>query len=178
MDSGVNTARAGKTNMNSELRSEIEGLRKLKTRELQARYRELFGEASPSSNHMHLFRRVAWRLQARAQGGLSERARQRATQLAADVDLRLRAPRQFWQDLLRGGVPQEPVSGQRDSRLPTPGSVITRAYQGRSIAVTVLENGFQYEGRSYGSLSAIAYTATGTRWNGFLFFQLKGPDRG
>jgi len=45
MDSGVNTARAGKTNMNSELRSEIEGLRKLKTRELQARYRELFGEA-------------------------------------------------------------------------------------------------------------------------------------
>jgi Protein of unknown function (DUF2924) len=70
-------------------------------------------------------------------------------------------------------MPQEPVSSQRDPRLPA-----TRAYQGRSIAVTVLENGFEYQGRSYGSQSAIAYTATGTRWNGFLFFQLKGPDRG
>jgi hypothetical protein len=164
--------------MNSELRSEIEGLRQLKTRELQVRYRELFGEASPSSNPTHLFRRIAWRLQARAQGGLSERARQRATQLAADVDLRLRAPQQFWQDLLRGSMSLQPVSGHRDPRLPTAGSVITRAYQGRSIAVTVLENGFEYEGRSYGSLSAIAYTATGTRWNGFLFFRLQDQDRG
>ena len=166
--------------MNSELRSEIEGLRKLKTKQLQERYRESFGEASPSSNSMHLFRRIAWRLQARANGGLSETAKQRANDLAADVDLRLRAPRQFWHDLLRGGGPQELVSGQRDARLPSPGSVVTRCYQGRSIAATVLEKGFEYEGRRYGSLSAIAYTATGTRWNGFLFFQdsLKGQDRG
>ena len=166
--------------MNSELRSEIEGLRKLKTKQLQERYRELFGEASPSCNSQHLFRRIAWRLQARANGGLSETATQRATHLAADVDLRLRAPRQFWEDLLRGGGPQEFVSGQRDARLPVPGSVLTRRYQGRSVAVTVLEKGFEYEGRRYGSLSAIAYTATGTRWNGFLFFQasLKGQERG
>ena len=127
--------------MNSELRSEIEGLRKLKTKQLQERYRKLFGEASPSSNSMHLFRRIAWRLQAQAQGGLSESAKQRAKELAADVDLRLRAPRQFWEDLLRGGRPQDMVSGQRDARLPMPGSVVTRCYQGRSVAVTVLEKG-------------------------------------
>ena len=76
--------------MDEELRREIEGLRKLKMKELKARYHELFGEASPSSNRAHLFRRVAWRLQARAEGGLSERARERAAQLADDADLRLR----------------------------------------------------------------------------------------
>src|ERR1700680_3642640 len=108
MDTGVNTARAETTTMNPELRSEIEGLRQLTTKQLQERYRELFGEASPSSNSLHLFRRIAWRLQARAQGGLSETARQRATQLASDVDLRLRAPRQFWHDLASGSRPPEP----------------------------------------------------------------------
>jgi hypothetical protein len=164
--------------MNPELQSEIEGLRKLTTKQLQQRYRELFGEASPSSNSLHLFRRIAWRLQARAHGGLSDTAKLRATQLAAAVDLRLREPRQFWQDLLPASGPQEPASGQRDSRLPTPGSILTRCYQGRNIAVKVLDHGFEYEGRRYGSLSAIAYTATGTRWNGFLFFQLMGQDRG
>ena len=71
--------------MDEELRREIDGLRKLKTKELKARYREVFGEVSPSSNHGHLFRRVARRLQARAEGDLSERARQRAAQLADDA---------------------------------------------------------------------------------------------
>src|SRR5437763_1361393 len=48
-------------------------------------YRELFGEESRSSNHAHLFRRIAWRLQAKAQGDLSERARKRALELAEDA---------------------------------------------------------------------------------------------
>src|SRR4051794_9911272 len=85
--------------MNDALRAEIEALRKEKTKALRARYRELFGEESRSANHAHLFRRVAWRLQAMAEGDLSERARQRAAELAADVDLRLRPPRKFWKQL-------------------------------------------------------------------------------
>jgi Protein of unknown function (DUF2924) len=164
--------------MNTELKGEIEGLRKLTTKQLQQRYRELFGEASPSSNSMHLFRRIAWRLQARAHGGLSETARLRATELAAAEDLRLRAPRQFWRDLVGGSGPRQPESGQRDPRLPSPGSVLRRSYRGRNIVAKVLDRGFEHEGRRYGSLSAIAYKATGTRWNGFLFFRLTGQDRG
>src|SRR5947199_8018435 len=78
------------------LAMEIESLRKLKTKALKARYRELFGEESRSSNHVHLFRRIAWRLQARAEGDLSERARRRMLELADDHALRLRAPRSFW----------------------------------------------------------------------------------
>jgi DUF2924 family protein len=118
------------------LRREIEGLRKLKTKELKARYREVFGEPSASSNHAHLFRRVAWRLQARAEGDLSERARQRAAELADDADLRLRAPRQFWGKLEQA---RDQAGVQRDRRLPVAGSVLKRSYRGRRIEVKVLD---------------------------------------
>src|SRR6266404_9086129 len=93
--------------MNPEVHQEIEALRKQKTKALKARYRELFGEESRSSNHAHLFRRIAWRLQARAEGELSQRARDRAVDLASDVDLRLRPPRKFWRELADAGSEQE-----------------------------------------------------------------------
>ena len=85
--------------MTITLEKEINSLRHLKIRQLKARYRELFGEESPSHNRDYVFRRIAWRLQALSEGDLSERARQRAAELASDADLRIRAPRQFWQQL-------------------------------------------------------------------------------
>lgn len=154
--------------MNDAVKTEIEVLRKVTVKVLKTRYRELFGEDSASSNHAHLFRRIAWRLQAAAEGDLTERARQRAAELAADVDLRLRAPRKFWGELGTGGS----VS-HRDHRLPSIGTLVTREYQGRSISAKVLETGFEYDGRRYESLSSIAYEVTGTRWNGFDFFRLR-----
>src|SRR5206468_3589541 len=60
----------------------------------------------------------------------------------------------------------------RDPRLPSLGSVITRQYKGQEIRVTVTETGFEWEGRSYRSLSAVARDVCGQRWNGFLFFGL------
>ncbi len=151
--------------MNPAVHSQIESLRKLKVKELKMRYRELFGEASPSSNGPHLLRRIAWRLQARAEGDLSQHARQRAADLAEDVDLRVRAPLTFGKQ-----VDEPPTGTMRDPRLPPPGSVLQRWYQGRCIRVQVLEDGFEYNGKRYGSLSAIAHQVTGTRWNGFVFF--------
>jgi Protein of unknown function (DUF2924) len=74
---------------------EIDQLRSEKTKALKTRYRGLFGEQSSSSNHAHLFRRIAWRLQALAEGDLTQRAHERAIALATDADLRLRAPHQF-----------------------------------------------------------------------------------
>jgi DUF2924 family protein len=85
--------------MTREIHQEIEALRKQKTKALKARHLELFGEPSRSFNHAHLFRRIAWRLQALSDGDLSQRARERAADLAADVDLRLRPPRKFWRTL-------------------------------------------------------------------------------
>jgi Protein of unknown function (DUF2924) len=154
--------------VDAAIRTQIESLRSLKITDLRARYRDLFGEASPSFNRAHLFRRIAWRLQAQAEEDLTGRARQRAAELANDLDVRLRAPRSFWREIESNGeIPN------RDPRLPPSGTVLERAYQGQSLRVTVLARGFEHEGRHYPSLSAIAYGVTGTRWNGFHFFGLK-----
>ena len=128
-----------------------------------------------SSNRAHLYRRIAWRLQARGAGELSERAQQRAIELADDVELRRRAPARFWRALER----KTAAGTYRDPRLPEAGSRLTRSYQQRTIEVQVLETGFEYNGAVYSSLSAVALQVTGTRWNGFLFFGIhKGASRG
>jgi hypothetical protein len=154
--------------MNDALRREVEELRKQKTAVLKIRYRELFGEESRSSNHAHLFRRIAWRLQAAAEGDLSARALERAAELAGDAELGLRAPGKFWRDLSS----ESPKPDSRDDRLPAPGTLVTREFQGRLITATVLKDRFEFEGRTYDSLSAIASKVTGTRWNGYSFFGL------
>lgn len=158
--------------MDPQLEKEIELLRQSKVKALQERYRELFGEDSPSSNRAHLWRRIAWRLQAREAGELSERAQHRAIELADDAEIRRRAPRNFWRTV-EGKTP----TGHRDPRLPEAGSRLTRSYQQRTIEVRVLETGFEYNGAKYCSLSAIARQVTGTRWNGFLFFGIHKKDR-
>ena len=161
--------------MNEAIRLEIEALRSLKTKALKQRYRELFGEDSPSSNQAYLFRRVAWRLQANATGGLSAEAQARAAELAVDANLRLRAPRGFWRQL-EGQEDADNGNLSRDRRLPPVGTELIRTYRGRHIRVTVLEQGFEYKGKRFDSLSSIASRVTGTRWNGFSFFGLKGED--
>jgi Protein of unknown function (DUF2924) len=152
--------------MNDEVRKEIERLRRETNKTLKSRYLDLFGEESRSSNHAHLFRRIAWRLQALSEGDLSERARDRAATLAVDVDLRMYAPRKFWREL------SEPRGAVRDPRLPAVGTTLERPYHGQTISVMVLADGFQYDGKIYESLSSIASSVTGTRWNGFAFFGL------
>jgi DUF2924 family protein len=150
--------------MNATLEAQIRGLEKLALGDLRAKYRELFGEESRSGNRQFLFRRVTWRLQALAEGDLSERARRRAREIANDADLRVHAPK----------VLPCAVLGP-DPRLPDAGTVLRRVFQGRSVEVKILDDGFEFEGRRYQSLSAIASSVTGTRWNGFAFFALNGP---
>src|SRR5436190_13623653 len=71
----------------------IPALQRLTMQELRVRYTELFGETTSAKNRTWLLRRVAWRLQSLAEGDLSERARQRAAELASDADLRTTVPR-------------------------------------------------------------------------------------
>jgi hypothetical protein len=158
--------------MHDQIRKQIEQLRTQKTKVLKTRYRELFGEESNSSNHAHLFRRIAWRLQALSEGDLSQRARDRAVVLASDAGLRLRAPRQFWREL-----DDQARHSVRDPRLPGAGTILERQYRDRAITVTILAEGFEYDGKIYDSLSSIASSVTGTRWNGFSFFGLNKKVR-
>ena len=156
--------------MGATIDGEIRSLRKQPISVLKERYCELFGEPCVTANREHLVRRIGWRLQALAEGGLTERARRRAAALVCDADLRLRPPRSFYRKLDGSEEAGRPA---RDFRLPAVGTVLTREYQACLIEVRILEDGYEYAGKQYRSLSAIAFQVTGTRWNGFTFFKLK-----
>jgi hypothetical protein len=151
---------------------EVAALQRLGAKQLRARYAEVFGETTPAHNKAWLIRRIAWRLQALAEGDLSERARRRAEELANDADLRLNPPRPRAADTPRTAVPAAAIVPPRDPRLPPVGSVLARVYRGQTVQVRVLADDFEFEGRVYPSLSALAQHITGTHCNGFLFFQL------
>jgi hypothetical protein len=127
-----------------------------------------FGESSNSRNKQWLFKRIAWRIQELAEGGLSERAKKRAAELANDADLRLRPP--------KGHKPPEPAAPKRDPRLPAIGTELKRTFNGKEHVVAVADGGFTYKGKPYRFLSAIAKQITGTQWNGFLFFGLTAKE--
>jgi len=138
--------------------------------QLRQKYAEAYGESTNSRHKEFLVRRIIWRLQANQEGGLSERARQRARELAADSDIRLTAPRTPQNSEVPGRVARIDISS--DDRLPMPGAVIIRRYKGENIEVRVLPHGFEYAGEVYRTLSAVAKAVTGTHWNGYHFFKL------
>lgn len=156
----------GPTIMNTSVGAEMERLGSMTLAALRARYREVYGEEASSAHRQHLVRRIAWRLQALQQGDISERARRRALEIANDADLKTQVP-SGWAPATAAKRP-----ARRNPRLPAIGSLLTREHKGRTIVVQRLADGFQYEGRRYGSLSAVAQAATGTHWNGLLFFGL------
>src|SRR6266851_4284602 len=136
---------------------------------LRERYQKVFGEQTTTAHKQHLVRRIAWRLQVLAEGDLSERAHRRALKIADDRDLRVNVPARVMQSA-RTAAKRKTI--QPDLRRPRPGSLLSRTFRGQTIEVKVLEDGFEYQGQRYGSLSAVARVATGTRWNGLIFFGL------
>jgi len=81
--------------MDNAVLMEIENLRRASLTGLREKFREVFQEETSSRHREHLFRRIAWRLQALAEGDLTERAMKRANEIAQDADLRMIAPRDF-----------------------------------------------------------------------------------
>src|SRR5207244_10175717 len=108
----------------------------LSVAQLRQRYAEVFGEPTNAAHKTWLARRIAWRLQAQAEGDLSERARQRAAALVADADLRLSAP----PAQATMATPEQPPNLRlpTDDRRPRPGTILTRRYKGRTLQVEVL----------------------------------------
>ncbi len=152
---------------------ELAVLRRMTTPELKQKYIGVFGEEARTGNKDWLVKRIIWRLQAIAEGDLSERARRRAAELAEDADLRVTAP--------RTGQPKfdvaQSIKQNAISRLPMPGTVLARPYKGTTILVTVREEGFEHEGALYRSLSAVAKAVTGSHWSGHRFFGLTKKGR-
>lgn len=163
--------------MATSIEAEIAALGRMTVTALRQRYVEVFGEPTRSFNKPHLVKRIAWRLQAQREGGLSERARRRAAELAQNADLRVTPPRPGSSVTEEGHVFIQPFQVSPDGRLPMPGTWLKREYKGRLIQVRVLPHGFEFEGEVYRSLTAIANKVTGSHWNGCLFFGLQGPTR-
>jgi len=159
--------------MSLNVGKEVASLKRMTVRELRTRYAEVFGEETRAGNKPWLIKRIAWRLQSQAEGDLSERARQRATELANDADVRLSPPK---------AKPTSSTPDKRtktatlamkgDNRLPPPGTIITRKYKGQTLQVKVLPKGFEFEGEVYKSLSAVAKAITGQHCSGYYFFRL------
>jgi hypothetical protein len=158
--------------MSLNVGKEVAALQRMTVKELRARYAEVFGDETRTGNKAWLVKRIAWRLQAQAEGGLSERARQRAEELANEADIRMSPPKERIDGPAPGPLVSATVDFTGDNRLPLPGTILTREYKGHKLKVRVLAGGFEYEGQVYRSLSGVAKAITGTHTNGYLFFRL------
>jgi hypothetical protein len=122
---------------------------------LKQQWRDLFETEPPPYNRRFLEHRLAYRIQELAYGGLKPETIKKLKAIAQEVD---------------GG---NPARRQAAKDRPIAGTRLIREYQGVEHCVTVRDEDFEYQGRPYQSLSAIARAITGTRWNGLLFFGLK-----
>ena len=153
-----------------DTQTEWDRLSALTIGQLREEHTRIFGWLYQTGNRKTLSRRICWKLREMAEGGLSDRAKQRAREIAA-VSLVREIPPPGWPET---GVARETEvhSPERDPRIPAVGSVLRREHKGKSIVVTVRENGFEYGGDIYRSLSAVARAATRTQWSGYRFFKL------
>ena len=157
--------------MSSNLATEIAALPRLRVSELRAKFAAVCGEPTPSHNRVWLIKRIAWRLQALAEGDLTERARHRAAELVAAADLRLSA-RQADQTQSDPALQQAPTLRMPADERLRPGTVLTRRYKSRTLEVEVRDHGFAFDGQVYSSLSAVAKAVTGSHCSGHFFFGL------
>lgn len=151
--------------MKEDILARILALKTASLPELQKEYEVLFnGKKAPSNNKTYLWQRVAYRIQELEYGGLSEEARNKTKELAQEYD-------PINNKKLRPEIGNKQYFS-RDRRLPIPGTIITKNYKGTDIQVKILDKGFEYNGKVYKTLTAIAKEITGSHWNGYLFFSL------
>ena len=145
------------TDTDGRIEAEIERIRSLPIIELRALWRARFKSQPPEAFGPDLLRRsIAQKLQEDAYGGLDRATARLLNQLMAQsskTNGKIVVPRRI-----------------------KPGAVLVREWKRKCHRITVMENGFAFEGRSYGSLSEIARMITGTRWSGPRFFGLR-PDK-
>ena len=134
----------------------LAALKKTPTPELKSQWRELFDSEPPAFNRRYLESRLAYRIQELTYGGLKPETVKRLEALGEQLDGGNITLRRIRADL-------KPIAGTK----------LIREWQGVEQTVTVLADGYEWLGRPYRSLSAVARAITGTRWNGLVFFGLK-----
>jgi hypothetical protein len=147
----------------------------LTIKQLKAQIAEATGQTVKSNNRPYLIGKLTKALEAKAaaEAAQARTAKKTKTARKAATAKREKAEKTAKAEKAERRTRTSPrKAGERDPRLPAAGTVLEREHKGKKIRVTVLEDGFRYEGETYGSLSTIARVATGTIWNGFTFFQL------
>jgi hypothetical protein len=139
--------------MSDTVLAQIAGLKAKLTAELRGMWRELFGKEPPVPGRRYLEDRLAYRVQELHFGGLSDRVRRKLDALADQLEPK--------------------AARRREPGHPIPGTQLRRQWKGVEHVVTVRERDFEYQGRPYSSLSAIAREIAKSRWNGWAFFGLR-----
>jgi hypothetical protein len=146
--------------MNDPVLARLAALKTTPTPKLKEQWRLLFDKEPPLFNRQYIESRLAYRIQELAYGGLKPETVRRLEKLGEELDGGSKVKRHVRAD-------SRPISGTR----------LIREYKGVEHCVTVRDNDFEYQGRPYKSLSAIARSITGTQWNGLAFFGLKAGRR-
>ena len=146
--------------MTDQVLARLAALKTTPTPKLKEQWRQLFESEPPAFNRRYLESRLAYRIQELAYGGLKPETVRRLEKLGEELD-------GGRVDVRKRPANDRPISGTR----------LIREYQGVEHCVTVRDDDFEYQGRPYKSLSAIARAITGTQWNGVVFFGLKSGRR-
>lgn len=141
--------------------AQLAALKRLSIVELKERWRSLMGSEAPNNSRSFLEHRLGYRIQELEHGGLIKPVAKLLDALADEIE----------------GKPVR-VAMIVDGRTPVAGTKLIREWEGTEHTVTVMRDGFEWQGRNYKSLSAIARAITGTRWNGYRFFGLRESRRG
>ena len=146
--------------MSESVLAQLAALKSAPVGELKRKWRDLFDREPPPYNRRFLESRLAYRIQELAYGGLSEEALERLDAIADELEGKATKAR-------RAAALDRPIAGTR----------LIREWKGKEHCVTVRRDDFEYQGRPYKSLSAVARHITGTNWNGLVFFGLKNQGR-
>ena len=140
--------------------AQLAALRKMSVVELKQRWEALFGTPAPNNSRSYLEVRLGNHIQELMLGGLSRDTRRVLDLLVKELE---------------GKNTRKAI--MTDPRKPVPGTRLLREWDGGEHSVTVLRDGFDWQGRKFKSLSAVARAITGTQWNGYRFFGLREAGR-
>ena len=149
------------TGMERTVLARLAALKNMSVKELKAEWQSLYGEPAPNNSRIFLEIRLGYRIQELTYGGIDRETRRMLDLLADEVEGLARRKNRI-------ADPRKPVAGTR----------MVREWNGVEHTVTVLTDGFEWQGRKYKSLSAIARAITGTRWNGWRYFGVRERKKG
>lgn len=163
MNQAVRTHADSRNNLpddDTSVLARLAALKRMSVRELKLEWEALFDTPAPNNSRGNLELRLSWRIQELALGGLSRQTARMLELLADEVD---------------GKSDRKAILA--DPRTPVVGTRLVREWDGVEHTVTVLRDGFEWQGRRFKSLSAAARAITGSNWNGYRFFGLGDARR-